>query len=358
MTNSEHVDSAIDAQPSRKLTANIKAAGCAAKISAVELREIVKALPAFDSPALLTSVNSFEDAAVYKLSEQLALVQTIDFFPPVVDDPYLYGRIAAANALSDIYAMGARPLVALTVFCFPTCDYPLQVAREILAGGASAVADAGAVLAGGHSIQASEPIFGLSVTGTIDPQKILTNGGAKDGDALVLTKRIGTGVLLLALKGEMITDSTRSVLVDQLVQLNAEALDVAYDFPIHGATDVTGFGLVGHLHEMAKSSNLMVTLSAKDVPILPEALDCAEQGLVPAGAYANRSAYKQIVEIDPAVPLAVTDLLFDPQTSGGLLFALPKRHAEQLADRLHQRGLCGAIIGEVKSGTIGKVEVI
>ncbi len=340
------------------LTTNIKAAGCAAKISASQLHEIVSGLSSFSVPQLLTSIASFEDAAVYKISDELALVNTIDFFPPPLDDARLFGRIAAANALSDIYAMGGRPLLALSVLSFPTCDLPLSLAREIVEGAAETVKQAGAVLAGGHSIAGQEPLFGLSVLGSIDPQKILTNAGGKDGDALVLCKAIGTGVGLLALKGGVLSQNACDVLLKSLTQLNDLALKCAQSFSLHAATDVTGYGVIGHLHEMAKGAGLKAVLRADAVPVLPEAISFAEQGLVPAGAYANRESYKQVAYIKDGIDLALADLLFDPQTSGGLLFALDSREADKLCKELKAQGCVGEIIGHLCQGTAGIVEVV
>ena len=341
-----------------KLTAHVKAGGCAAKISPSQLAEIVRDLPKFTDPRLLTTIESFEDAAVYKVSDELALVQTIDFFPPVVDDPFLFGQIAAVNAISDVYAMGGTPIIAMSVLCFPTCDFPLSMAHEIVAGGAAALKAAGAALVGGHSIQAPEPIYGLAVTGTINPQHILTNGGAKQGDALVLTKRIGSGALLLAHKAEILSEDSAKELFDSLTQLNRSALEIGLRYNPHGATDVTGFGLLGHAHEMAKASGLQCRLFAHSVPVFTEALQYASQGLVPAGAYANRKAYEKVAYINDAIDLAITDLLFDPQTSGGLLFAVQKSAAEELVEALQSAGLTGSIIGEFTAGTPGQVEVI
>jgi selenide, water dikinase len=340
-----------------KLTAHVKAGGCAAKISAGQLAEIVSGLPEFTNANLLTTIRSFEDAAVYKISEELALIQTIDFFPPVVDDPYLFGRIAAVNAISDVYAMGGKPVMALSVLCFPVCDFPMSVAQKIVAGGADALKEAGAALVGGHSIQGPEPIYGLAVSGLIHPQHILTNGGAKSGDALVLTKRIGTGALLLAHKAEMLSAESQKVLFDSLTLLNAKALDVALAFKPNAATDVTGFGLIGHAHEMAKGAGLKCNLRSSGIPFLPDAISFAEQGFVPAGAYANRNAYEKTTYINDGVELAVTDLLFDPQTSGGLMFAVSQDKAKALVNSLEVSGLTGAIIGEFVEGDAGQVEV-
>jgi selenide,water dikinase len=339
------------------LTHRVKAAGCAAKISASQLSDIVRALPQFASPQLLTSIDTFEDAAVYKLSESQALVQTIDFFPPVVDDPYTFGVIAATNALSDIYAMGGTPTLALNVLCFPVCDFPLAVASRIMEGGAHAVKQAGALIVGGHSIQSTDLIYGLCVSGFVHPDRILINCGARDGDAILLCKAIGTGVGLLGLKGEMLRDEAAAQLMRSLTQLNAGAATVAASCRVHACTDITGFGLIGHLHEMAKGSGLQATLKADRVPLLPEVRELASQGFVPAGAYANRTSYQQDVSISRHVDLAVADLLFDPQTSGGLLLALPAEDCQSVLSALSGLGYTAACIGEFHKGKKGQVEV-
>jgi len=342
----------------RKLTANVKAAGCAAKLSSAELSQVLHGLPRHECKELLTSIENFEDAAVYKLREDLAIIQTVDFFPPVVDDPYLYGQIAATNALSDVYAMGGRPLLALNILCFPTCDYPLDVVHEILRGGGDQVAAAGAVVAGGHSIQSSEPVYGLCVTGIISPKEVLTNGGARAGDRLVLCKPIGTGVGLLAIKAGLLSQAAEQALIKGMTTLSTSTLECARAYNLTAATDVTGFGLIGHLHEMAKGSQLTVRLNADAVPLLPEMLALAEQGFVPAGAYGNRKSFEQFTTYINDVDLSLSDLLFDPQTSGGLLLALDKSQVEDLLRSLKKVGIDAACIGEFLDGKSGVVEVV
>jgi selenide, water dikinase len=342
----------------QKLTANIKAGGCAAKLSPMELAEILRNLKILRPPEMLAGLDGFEDAAVYRISEELAIIQTIDFFPPVVDDPFLFGRIAAVNALSDVYAMGGKPILALNVLGFPTCDYPLEVASRIIEGGAEAVLEAGAVMAGGHSIQTREPIYGMSVTGFVHPKKILTNAGAHARDAIVITKPIGTGVCLLAIKGGLIQEDLQTQIYGSLATLNAKALEIALAYEIHAATDVTGFGLIGHLHEMAAGARLSVKLKSALVPLLPEAMTYAEMGMVPAGAYANRNAYSNdCVVFARGVELAMTDLLFDPQTAGGLLLSCSGDTAEILVEDLRKGGCDAAIIGSFEEKSPGLVEV-
>ena len=341
----------------KKLTANVKAAGCAAKMSSAELKQVLSAIPQMSSPEVLAGIDNFEDAAVYKISEDLAIVQTIDFFPPVVDDPFLFGQIAATNALSDVYAMGGKPILALNVLCFPTCDFPLAVVGEILRGGQSKVAEAGAILVGGHSIQSSEPIYGLSVTGVIHPDKILTNCGARDGDAMILTKPLGAGVGLLGMKGGELSKPAEQALLSNLTELNNKALDVALRYSIHAATDITGFGLIGHLSEMAQASGLKAIVDISSIEFLPEVKALAEQGFVPAGAYGNRKSFEPNTTYINDVDLAVSDLLFDPQTSGGLLFALDASVANELLQDLKRNGHKASLIGTFSQGERGMVEV-
>ncbi|PWU03194.1 MAG: selenide, water dikinase SelD [Candidatus Melainabacteria bacterium] len=342
---------------SNKLTANVKSGGCAAKIGSAELKAIVAGLSKTHPPELIAGIADFDDAAVYKISDEVAIVQTIDFFPPLIDDPFLFGKIAATNALSDIYAMGARPIFALNVFCFPTCDFPQEVAKEILRGGASQVEAAGATIAGGHSIQSSEVIYGLAVTGLVAPSMVLTNGGAKAGDHLILTKPIGTGVALLGQKAGILSGSASKVLIDNLTTLNRNALTIAQSFPVHAATDVTGFGLIGHLHEMAQAAHLRFSLSVSRVLFLPEALKLASEGFLPAGTYGNRQSFQTFTTIGDGVDLAMADLLFDPQTAGGLLLAVSPDHSPRLTKALIAEGIQASFIGEFSKGKSGSIEV-
>lgn len=339
-----------------KLTANVKAGGCAAKLSSHELAEIVFGIPKLDCPQLLSGIDNFEDASVYKISDDLAVIQSVDFFPPLVDDPFLFGKIAAVNALSDIYAMGGKPVMALNILSFPSCDLPLAAAKEILKGGAEIISQSGAVLAGGHSIQGKEALYGLSVTGLVHPEKILTNSKACLHDQIILCKPIGTGVGLLALKGGVLSNQTRNVLVENLIQLNDQVLNIAHKYKVNAATDITGFGLIGHLHEMASASKLKARLFPKAVPVLPEVAHFVEQGFVPGAAYANRTSYEKFVHgmyNDPFI-----DLLFDPQTAGGLMFSMEKDQAATLVSDLKAANLVAQVIGEFVSGKAGLVELV
>ncbi len=345
-----------------KLTMKVKTGGCASKLSSQDLASILSVLQKNNSVNLLTDMKNFEDACVYKLSEDLAVVQTLDFFPPMLDDPYLFGQIAACNALSDIYAMGATPTLALNIVGFPTCDYSKNELQEILhpilKGGADKVKESGALLAGGHSIQLDEPIYGLCVTGFAHPQKILTNSGARSGDSIVLSKPIGTGVALLGLKGERLLETTINQLLNNMTMLNASALSVSQDFEIHALTDVTGYGLIGHLHEMARASKLNAYINRTQVNTFDQVRGLAREGFVSAGSYSNRDSYSEFTQFDKSVPLEDEDIFFDPQTSGGLLFALPANEANSLMERLLQKGHIASLVGNFASEEeIGKVVV-
>lgn len=344
-----------------RLTANVKAGGCAAKISASDLAEIVFGIPKLDCPQLLTGIDNFEDASVYKIADDLAIIQSVDFFPPLVDDPYLFGQIAAANALSDIYAMGGKPIMALNIFSFPSCDLPMNAAKEILKGGAERIAQAGAALAGGHSIQGKEVLYGLSVTGVVHPEKILANNKAHVFDQIILCKPIGTGIGLLAHKGGLLSDQVQKILFENLTKLNDQVLDIALKYNIHAATDVTGFGLIGHLHEMALASGVKTKLITNLVPLLPEVKDLAAQGFIPAAAYANAKSYEKYVQRNESIEDSLVDLLYDPQTSGGLMFSVDKAEAKTLIADLKKANIEAAVIGEFVTGKkndIGFVELI
>ena len=294
---------------------------------------------------MLVGFDTSDDACVYRISDDLALVQTVDFFPPMVDDPYVFGQIAAANALSDVYAMGAAPTHAMNLLCFPNC-LSLDIAAKILEGGASKAAEAGCPVVGGHTIADDEPKYGLCVSGLIDPKAVLLNSAAKAGDTLVLTKPLGTGILTTAYKGGLVDDAQMQCAVDSMRQLNKYAAEAAKGLDVHACTDITGFGLAGHLCEMAEGSGLTAVIEPENIPVLPLSLDMARMGLIPGGAYRNRDHFGCRTALD-TLPLELSDLLFDPQTSGGLLFAIDPRQADILLQRLHDAGICGALLGEM-----------
>lgn len=289
-----------------------------------------------------------DDAGVYKLSENLAIIQTVDFFTPIVDDPYMFGQIAAANALSDVYAMGGKPLTAMNIVCFPVKTMDISVLREILKGGLDKMREAGVTLVGGHSVEDSELKYGLSVTGTIHPSKVLTNVGAEPGDRLILTKPLGTGIINTAIKAGMADEKSIEMVTSYMARLNNMASEVMQEIGARACTDVTGFGLLGHAFEMIQGTGKGIIIYSSKVPIFPGAVNFAEMGLVPGGTYRNRDFRIHQVDVDPRVSPYLLDILFDPQTSGGLLIATSGEKAEEMVKRLKERGIEeAAIIGEV-----------
>ena len=329
-----------------KLTELVEAAGCAAKLAPGYLSQVLSELPRVEDGRLLVGFDSSDDAYVYDLGDGRGLVGTTDFFPPMVDDPYLFGQVAAANALSDVYAMGGEPKLALNLLCFPNC-LGLEVAGQILAGGADKCREAGVVVAGGHSINDNEPKFGLAVTGFVRLDRLLANRSAQQGDVLLLTKALGTGILTSAFKGGLLDEAGLKVATDSMTCLNKLPIELARDLVIHAATDVTGFSLMGHACEMAEASGLTACVSVPDVPVMARAREMARLGLIPAGAYRNRDFFGPRVDMGADVPLDLADVLFDPQTSGGLLLAMPEADAVTLAARLVDSGLPARVIGSM-----------
>lgn len=293
-----------------------------------------------------------DDAGVYRLTGDMALVQTIDFITPIVNDPYDFGRIAAANALSDVYAMGGRPLTAMNVVCFPIRGMDKAALREILRGGLEKVHEAGAVLVGGHSVEDPEIKYGLSVTGLIHPGRVLTNASVTPGDALVLTKPIGTGVMATAIKAGLVDGAAEREAVEVMAALNRTAAEVMEPYPVHACTDVTGFGLLGHALEMAVASRVALTVFSEKVPLLSGVLDAVAMGMLPGGSFANRNYCMQRVRQARPIDPVLVDILADAQTSGGLLIALPEEAAGNLVRDLHAQGVhrAAAIGRAVKSG--------
>lgn len=302
-------------------------------------------LPKFSDPMLLVGTETADDAAVYKINDDLAMIQTVDFFTPVVDDPYLFGQIAAANALSDVYAMGGEPKVALNLAAFPDC-LDIEILGEILKGGADKVIEAGAVLAGGHTISDNEPKYGLCVSGFVDPKLMWKNYGAETGDVLILTKPLGTGILSTAIKGELASEDEIEAAVKNMTYLNRYARDIAAEFSIHSCTDITGFGIAGHAMEMAKGSEKTLILDTGSLPVLKGVQAYTEMGLIPAGAYRNREYLEEDVESRISGTWQ-EDLIYDPQTSGGLLIAVSEEETPELLKRLNTLELPSAMIGKV-----------
>ena len=299
-------------------------------------------------PNVLVGFDYADDAGVYQIAPDQALVQTVDFFTPIVDDPYTFGQIAASNSLSDVYAMGGRPLTALALVCFPD-KADLAILERILAGGLSKMIEAGCTVIGGHSIRDDETKFGYSVTGLIHPKKILANRGAKPGDALVLTKPLGTGVIATAIKNGKAQSTWIDAAVQSMTTLNKQAAELIgqNQYRVHAMTDVTGFGLIGHAREMALASDVSLTLFSKDVPVLPGALDCIRSGYVPGGLKANREFAECVVGYEAPIAEDLKTLLFDPQTSGGLLISIAGDDREQLVLEMQSAGISARHIGDV-----------
>jgi selenide,water dikinase len=334
-----------------RLTTLSHGAGCACKISASDLREILSDFPEQSDPDLLVRGDTADDAAVYRVSPDLALVQSADFFTPIVDDPYTFGAIAAANSMSDIYAMGGDVAFALNVVAFPNTLDP-SILSAILQGGADKVAEGGGVIAGGHTVTDPEPKYGLAVTGFIHPDRIWRKAGAVPGDVLLLTKPIGTGVISTALKNQQATDEVIASAVESMLRLNRAASEAARPFTPNACTDITGFGLLGHGFEMAERSGVQLCIDANRVPFLAGAKDLAAAGQTPGGLARNLAHFAgRGVTIGGHLPFAAAELLYDPQTSGGLLFSLPPERAELLEAAFERAAIPIWRIGTVESGT-------
>ena len=308
-----------------KLTANVKAGGCASKLSPKILDQALRSVPRMTNEHVLVGYDTADDAGVYDLTlpggAPLAMVQTVDFFTPIVDDPYTFGGIAAANALSDVYAMGGRPVTALSLVVFPGKGDVAEL-EQILKGGADKIHEAGCVILGGHSISEDEIKFGYAVTGLIDPRRIFTNAGAQPRDVLLFTKCIGTGVISTALKKGIVSQNDIDASIEQMLTLNRGAAEALLPLAVHGCTDVTGFGLLGHAREMALASNVTLEITAGAIRYLPGAIEYSKAGAHSGGLHNNREFVESCVNMDPAIPPEIQALLYDPQTSGGLLISL------------------------------------
>ena len=317
-----------------KLSKLAKCPGCGAKVAAGTLSKLLKDLKVVQDPNLLVGYDTSDDASVYRVNDELALVHTIDFFPPMVDDPYTFGQIAATNALSDIYAMGGEPKLAQNVLIVPK-TMPRETVHEILRGGYDKAFEAGAMITGGHSIYGDEPVYGLAVTGFVHPERLLKNCGAQPGDVLFLTKPLGIGVLMTARKAGMLSPEDEALCVQLTTTLNRAAAEAIRPFEVHACTDVTGFSLMGHGLEMAEGSGVSLRIQTEAVTLLPGAVAFAEMGILPEGMYRNREFAQHQVDIG-TTPLAVTDVLFDPQTSGGLLLAAAPKDAAAVWEALRR----------------------
>lgn len=329
-----------------KLTKLASCAGCGAKVGAGTLVHMLEGFKTHTDPRLIVGYDKSDDASVYVIDDNTALVQTTDFFPPIVDEPFLYGQIAAANALSDVYAMGGEPKLALNIMCLSE-SMGKETVQEILRGGYDKAYEAGAIITGGHTIQGAEPIYGLAVSGFVHPKKVLTNSGARPGDKLILTKPLGIGILTTSAKADMVDREVLDRIYNQMATLNKAARDIMVKYHVHSCTDVTGFALMGHSFEMAQGSGCTIHIQSQNVPFHSEAYELAEMGFIPAGAYRNREYAEAGVKNISNVSRALQDIFYDPQTSGGLMIALDAKEAEQCLAEMRKVIPQAEIIGYV-----------
>ena len=327
-----------------KLTKLASCAGCGAKVGAGVLVKLLSDLPVLYDERLIVGYDKSDDASVYVINDETAIVQTLDFFPPIVDDPRLFGQIAACNALSDVYAMGGEPKLALNIMTV-TNEMPREAIHEILRGGYEKAAEAGAIITGGHTIEDKEPKYGLSVTGFVHPKKVLTNSNAREGDVLILTKPLGVGILTTAAKADLVEKPLMDRLYAQMSQLNKTARDHMVHYEVHSCTDVTGFSLMGHSYEMAQGSDCTIHLMTGQIPYHKQAWEMANMGFVPAGAYRNRHYAESAVRYAKEIPVPMQDIMFDPQTSGGLLIAVAPKDADALLRDLQNDLECVSVVG-------------
>jgi len=326
----------------------VEQGGCSSKIPPRQLEEILSYLPLPVDPNIIVDIDTHDDAGVYRLSDDLALVLTTDFFPPVCSDPYEFGEIAAANSLSDIYAMGAKPLLALNIVMFPSARLPMEAYASILKGGFDKATEAGARIIGGHTIDDFPPKYGLAVVGTVSPDRVITNAGARAGDILILTKPVGTGIILAAQRLGLTDDKNVRYALDMMKKLNSGGGELMQSHDIKGATDVTGFGLAGHTLKMARASGVTITLSMKDVPLLPDVYRLADEGCLPGASFRNLDYVMAEMNDKKLTDYNLKMIAFDAQTSGGLLISVPREKAELLLGELKQAGYPhSTIIGSV-----------
>ena len=341
------------------LLTTVDQGGCSAKLPADRLAELLRDLPGIRDRRLLVDASTHDDASVYRLTDDIALVQTLDFFPPLCSDPYEFGQIAAANALSDVYAMGGQPLTAMNIVMFPALGVPLDVLRDILRGGQERVEAAGAVMAGGHTIADTPPKYGLAVTGVVHPSRVIANAAAQPGDALVLTKPIGTAILLAGRKAGLAADADFRTAMESMKQLNREGAEIMQRHGIRAATDITGFSLLGHARGMARASGVTLRFRAAAVPLLPGASDLAEAGCLPGACFRNQTALEADVAFAPAIGYTEKMVLLDAQTSGGLLMCVPSGRVDAVLRDLHAAGFPhSACVGEVLPPCPTQVEVV
>jgi selenide,water dikinase len=337
-------------EPKIKLTRHTRFSGCGAKLGPGLLDRALCELTQPEFPELLADYRNADDAGVWRLDNENALVHTLDFFPPIVDDPFVFGRIAAANALSDVWAMGGRPITAMSIVAFPVDSMDITILRRISAGALDALKEAGTALVGGHSIKDDELKFGLAVTGLVHPDRIYHNNTLRAGDILVLTKPIGTGTINRALKADKASDEAVRASMASMSVLNGTAAAILGDFNVSACTDVTGFGLLGHACEMLLGSGCHITINLKDIQVLPGAISYIADGLVPGGTTANREHRQSYIQNAEDLSEDQLNLLFDPQTSGGLLAAVAPEDIESMLENLHSHGISAFVLGSVQAG--------
>jgi len=307
-------------------------------------------------PNLIVGLDRADDAGVYRITDNLAIIQTVDFFTPIVDDPYWFGQIAAANALSDIYAMGGIPKTAMNIVAFPLKKMPIDILRRIIEGGLDKLREADVLLVGGHSIEDDEIKYGLSATGFVHPEQVITKRNLRAGDRLILTKPLGTGIISTAIKGGLASQETIQAITRLMATLNRTAAEAMKRYPVHACTDITGYGLVGHLAEMLIGSGFGIRLVAGNIPIIPEAVEYAAMGMIPGGAYKNKNFRESLVNFETPIDPRIQDLLFDPQTSGGLLISLSEQASTKLLAELKEKGIeASAVIGEVVTQPVEEI---
>ncbi|MDP1653423.1 MAG: selenide, water dikinase SelD [Rhodocyclaceae bacterium] len=341
------------------LLTTVESGGCSVKLAPGRLAEVLKDLRQPAHPDLLVDISTHDDAGVYRIDDETALIQTVDFFPPVCSDPREFGRIAAANALSDVYAMGGRVLTAMNIVCFPATRIPLEVLGEILAGGQEKVLEAGGLMVGGHTIDDWPPKYGLAVTGIVHPQRIIANAGLRPGLALILTKPLGTGTLIVGRRVGLAADADYRAALDAMQQLNRAGADVMQACDVRGGTDITGFGLLGHAMQMADASHVTLRIQASRVPLLAGAHALAAAGRLPGAMFRNLDYVEKKTHFAPGLDYSLKMLLLDPQTSGGLFFGVEPEKAQAALERLHDAGYAAsAIVGQTVTRTGHSIEVL
>lgn len=341
-----------------RITTTVKSGGCAAKIGPADISNFLCGLDLPVSPDLLVGIEEPDDAGVYRLTDEIAIIQTMDFFTPVVDDPFTFGQIAACNALSDVYAMGGKPITAMNIFCFPVNKMPHNIAKEIINGGLDIIKKAGCLLVGGHSVVDDEIKYGLSVTGVIHPDKVLKKKNVKNGDVMILTKPLGTGIISTAIKAGMATVASQEQAINSMRTLNKAGLEIPQKFEVSACTDVTGFSLIGHLRECLRFSGCGASIDTKSIPVFEGVYDYAKIGLQPAGLYKNREFYMEYVEKGEDVDDLMFNIVFDPQTSGGLLIFVNEPDTDNVLKELRDSGLEFAnVIGKITNENIGKIKI-